>query len=73
MIVEADGRNRMVHGKESYGQASDTWTAGKTWGDSTSPSLLWDGNESGLSVTIQQQNEDGSLDLRIQGWMQQSI
>ena len=73
MIVEADGRNQMVHGTESYGQASDTWTAGKTWGDSAFPSLLWDGNESGLSVTIQQQNEDGSLDLRITGWMQQSI
>jgi M6 family metalloprotease-like protein len=73
MVVEANGHNHMVHGKESYGQASDTWTVGKTWGDTASPSLLWDGNQSGLSVTIQQQNEDGSLDLRIQGWMQQSI
>jgi hypothetical protein len=73
MIVEADGRNQMVRGTESYGQASDTWTAGNTWGDHGFPSLLWDGNESGLSVTVQQENEDGSLDLRITGWMQRSI
>jgi M6 family metalloprotease-like protein len=66
IVVEADGDSDLINPPYTYyGECSDTWGTGRTWdGNSTPNSSLWDGSDSGLSVTVLSQSND-SVTLHI--------
>ncbi len=52
VLVEADGNYDMLT-SSNLGECDDTWTAGRTWDDVSTPSArLWDGRASRLAVTV---------------------
>jgi hypothetical protein len=68
-VVEADGRYDMITPGSAvpfdYGECSDTWQVGQSWGATSTPnSNLWDGTSSGLSLRVLSENE-GTLTLEI--------
>jgi immune inhibitor A len=65
IIVEADGRFDMIHPPLNYGECSDTWAPGQNWDDDSTPNArLWNGDKTGLAVTVLDQR-DGQVTLRI--------
>jgi M6 family metalloprotease-like protein len=65
VLVEADGNYDLIHTPYNTGECADTWATSQTWDDSTTPNAhLWNGNSSGLSVTVVGQAA-GAVTVRI--------
>jgi len=65
VLVEADGGYDLIHTPYNTGECSDTWTTGQTWNGSSTPnSHLWNGDSSGLALTVVGQAA-GSVTVRI--------
>ncbi len=66
MLVEADGEFELINPPYTQsGECEDSWQVGQTWGVDTNPSSqLWNGAESGLSVSVLGE-ENGVLSLEI--------
>ena len=64
-VVEADGGFEMIRSSQNYGQCTDTWKVGQTWGGLGSASAnLWSGAPSGISLTVLS-DEAGVLTVQV--------